>query len=614
MKEADRYLRENESLRSRLSRLSKASLRIIEDRDLDTVLQEIADEARSLTGARYAVVATLSESGEAEALLTSGLDDSEARRLWEIPGGLCFFEYLSAMADPLRVADFAAHARSVGLPEFLPPMPMSSLLAAPVRHRGAGVGHIYVARSGPGEEFSREDEETLVMFASQSALVISNARRLRDERRARADLETLIDTSPIGVVVFDARTGTPASFNREARRLADGLLGPGQSPEEVLDTLTIRRADGRETALPELPLARLMSAGESVRAEEMTLLAPGGGRVSVLVNATPIRSGGGVVESYVVTLQDLTELEELGRLRADFLAMASHELRAPLTSIKGSVATLRDLGPSLDPAETLQFHRIIEDQADHMQGLITDLLDVARIEVGALLVFPQPTDVDALVDQARITFLSRGEGHDVHVELQPDLPRATADRRRIAQVLDNLLSNAASHSPETSGIRVTAVLRGVHVEVCVADDGVGISAERLPLLFGRSSMLDGDDGEGGLARSGMGLAICKGIVEAHGGRIWAESDGPSLGARFTFTLPVVEETRYAESSEGAQPSSRRRSGRNRVRILAVDDDPQTLRHVRAALSEAGYEAIVTGNRRRWAASWRRRDPTWSFST
>ena len=361
--EADRLLRENEALRSRLSRLSRASLRITEDLELDVALQEVADEARSLIGARYAVIAIVDESGAAEHYTASGLTALDAQRLWDIPGGLRFFEYVSAMPDPLRVSDFAGHARSVGLPEFLPPMPMSALLAAPVRHRGEGVGHIYVAKSGPGEEFGVEDEETLVMFASQAALVISNARRLRDERRARADLETLIDTSPVGVVVFDARTGTPMSFNREARRLVASLGRPGQSPEEFLDTLTIRRSDGQETALPELPLARLMSAGETVRAEEMVLLAPGGGSVTVLINATPIISEGGEVETYVVTLQDLTELEELGRLRADFLAKASHELRAPLTSIKGSVVTMRGLGPYLDPAETLHFHRIIEDQA-----------------------------------------------------------------------------------------------------------------------------------------------------------------------------------------------------------------------------------------------------------
>ena len=95
---------------------------------------------------------------------------------------------------------------------------MGSFLAAPIRHGGAGVGNIYLARSDPGREFSQEDEETLVMFASQAALVIANARRHRDERRARGNLETLIDTSPIGVVVFDARTAAPVSINRETRR------------------------------------------------------------------------------------------------------------------------------------------------------------------------------------------------------------------------------------------------------------------------------------------------------------------------------------------------------------------------------------------------------------
>ena len=594
--EDDYLLLENQALRRRLSGLSRASLRITEDLDLDTALQEIADEARALTGARYAVIVALADSGEPERYTASGLDAQDAQRLWEIPGGMQFFEYLSALPEPLRVGDFAAHARSAGLPEFLPPMPMSALLAAPIPHRGTAVSHIFVARSESGEEFSEEDQETLVMFAAQAALVIANARRHRDALRAQSDLETLIDTSPIGVVVFDVKTGTAASFNREARRLAEGLLGPGQSPGEVLDTLTIRWADGREMALPDLPLAQLMIAGESARGEELTLLAPGGGRVSVLVNATPIRSERGEVETYVVTLQDLTELEETGRLRAEFLAMASHELRAPLASIKGSAATLRELAPSLDPAEAIQFYRIIEEQANHTQRLIGDLLDVARIEVGTLSVFPQPTGVAALVDQARNTFRSGGSRYDVHIVLPPDLPMVTADRRRIAQVLGNLLSNAARHSPESSDIRVSVAQRDVHVEFSVADDGVGIPAERLPFLFRKSSLLDGDDGGSGLGGSGLGLAICKGIVEAHGGRIWAESDGPGLGSRFAFTLPAAEPSGYTAPSEVALPSPRRgRSSRNRVRVLVVDDDPQTLRSVRSTLSEAGYAPTVTGD-------------------
>ncbi len=596
LKDADRLLRENEALRERLSRLSAASLRINESLDLDAVLQGALDSARSLTAARYGIITLLDAGGAVQDFLSSGMTEEEARRLWDTPDRMRIFDYLNALSEPLRIPDLLGLLRRSGFPEFHPPFPVDgalSFLSAPVFHRGERVANIFVGDREKGSEFTLEDENTLVMFASQAALVIANARRLRDERQARADLETLIDISPVGVVHFDARTGTPVSFNREARRLVADLGRPGQSPEEFLDTLTVRRADGQETALPELPLARLMSAGETVRAEEMVLLAPGGGSVTVLVNATPIRSDAGEVETYVVTLQDLTELEELGRLRADFLAMASHELRAPLTSIKGSVATMRDLGPSLDPAETLQFHRIIEAQADHMQGLITDLLDVARIEVGALSVFPQPSEVAALVDSSRNTFLSGGFRHDVLVDLQPDLPRVAADRRRIAQVLDNLLSNAARHSPESSDIRVTAVPKGVHVEVCIADDGVGIAAERLPRLFRRSSSLGG---EGGLSESGMGLAICKGIVEAHGGRIWAESDGPGLGARFTFSLPAVEASGYLAPAEAAlHPPRQGRSRRNRIRVLAVDDDPQTLRHVRGALAQADYETIVTGD-------------------
>ena len=599
MKEADRLPREIESLRERLSRLSEASQRINESLDFDQVLQGALDSARSLTGARHGVMTLLGDRGAPQDFLSSGLSGEESERLWLTPEGLRIFQALTNISEPMRVNDLEEHVRGLGFAGFATPMalgPVYPFLAAPMFHREVRVGHVFVGDKEDGEEFSLADEETLVMFASQAALVIANAGAHREERRARVDLETLIDTSPVGVVVFDARTGTPASFNREARRLTASLGRPGQPPEEFLDTLTIRRADGQETALPELPLARMMSAGETVRVEEMALLAPGGGSVSVLVNATPIRSDGGEVETYVVTLQDLTELEEVGRLRADFLAMASHELRAPLTSIKGSVATLRGLGQSLDPAETLQFHRIIEEQADHMQGLVTDLLDVARIEVGALSVFPQPTDVASLVDQARIAFLSGGDGHDVLVDIRPDLPVVTADRRRIAQVLGNLLSNAARHSPESSDIRVTAVQSDVHVEVCVADDGVGISAERLPRLFRKSSLLDGDGGGDRLAESGMGLVICKGIVEAHGGRIWAESDGPGLGTRFTFTLPAVEASAYVAPSEAAQPSPwQGRAGRNRLRVLVVDDDSQTLRYARDALSEAGYDPIVTGD-------------------
>ena len=115
------------------------------------------------------------------------------------------------------------------------------------------------------------------MAANGRIIEAASARRLRDEQRAGADPETLISTSPVGVVVFDARTGTPVSFNTEARRLSDGLWDPDQSPEQLLDVLTFRRGEGREVALAEFPLAQSRGMAETVRAEEIVIQAPTGG-------------------------------------------------------------------------------------------------------------------------------------------------------------------------------------------------------------------------------------------------------------------------------------------------------------------------------------------------
>ena len=132
----------------------------------------------------------------------------------------------------------------------------------------------------------------------------------------------------------------------------------------------------------------------------------------------------------------------------------------PLTSIKGSAATVLGSSTDLDPAVVRQFFRIIEEQADHMHGLVADLLDVARIETGTLPVSPEPAEVAALVDRARSTFISAGGRNNLVIEIEPDLPLVMADRLRIVQVIGNLLSNAARHSPESSAIRVSAVREG----------------------------------------------------------------------------------------------------------------------------------------------------------
>ena len=598
MKRSDELRRENKSLRDRLARLSEASLRISEDLDFNSVLQGVLDAARSLTGARYGVITLQDDAGIAEDFLSSGMTAEETDKLWELPDWPRHFEYLGRIPDPLRIPDLLGHIRSLGLPELQPPVEVSpkvSFLASPVLHLGVRVGTIYLAEKERGLEFTQEDEETLVLFASHAAMAIANARRHREEQRARADLETLIDTSPVGVVVFDAATGTPKLFNREARRIVDFLRKPDQTPEQLLEEIAFQRADGREVSLSEFPMSELLKVGETVRAEEIVMRVPDGRSVTTIVNATPILSGEGAVETVVVTLQDMAAVEELERLRAEFLAMVSHELRAPLSSIKGSAATVLGSATDLDPAVVRQFFRIIEDQADHMHDLVSDLLDVARIETGTLPVSPEPAEVAVLLDKAKNAFTNAEGTNTLEIDVDPALPLVMADRRRIVQVLGNLLSNAARHSPESSVVRVTAVNKDVHVDVSVADEGRGIPAESLPHLFRKFSSVQSEDRGGG--DTGLGLAICKGIVEAHGGRIWAESDGPGLGARFTFTLPTVEE---AGRAMGLPPGSmgswrrKRKEEEEMVRVLVVEDDAQALRYVRDTLAQSGYEPIVTG--------------------
>ena len=600
MEQPDQLYRDFEALQERLSLLSQASLRINESLDFDAVLQGALDSARSLTGARYGVMTLLDDGGGVRDFLSSGTTEEESEQLWLTPQGPGIFQALTGISEPVRIPDLAAHVHALGFSDFTIPLPVGvfSFLAAPMFHLGLRVGHVFVGYKDEGwAEFTQADEETLVMFAAQAALVIANAGAYREERRARADLETLVNTSPVGVVVFDARTGGMASVNREALRLVDSLREEGQTPEELLEVVTCVRGDGREVSLKDLPSAELFSAGETVRAEEIMLRVPDGRSVSVLLNATPIHSEEGELASFVVTLQDLTPWAEQERRRAEFLAMVSHELRTPLAAVKGSVDTLLEAAGELHPSETAQFHRIIRDQSDRMRHLIGDLLDVARIETGNLPVAPEPSELPALVEEAAGRFTAGGERHPLSVELPEDLPLVLADKLRVVQVLGNLLSNAAAYSPEGSPIVVSAVRDGLHVAVSVADKGRGIPAELLPELFRKFSRGQGDGISSGPDGSGLGLAICKGIVEAHGGRIRAESDGPGLGARFTFTLPMAETDASlapAPASGGSRRQGRGR-GRSRVRVLAVDDDPQALRYIRDVLTRAGYAPVVTGD-------------------
>ncbi len=598
--------RENDALRERLSGLREASLRISERMDFDTALQSVLDSARALTGARYGVIALLEEQGgagildvsQAQDILTSGLSPEE-QRLLAPPEGSGLIEYLATIPEAMRVPDLGGHIREQGLPAALLPSDMDSavpFLGVPIVQRNKRLGGISLAGGEGGRTFTQEDEDTLLTFSAQAALVIASARRYREEQRVRADLETFVETSPVGVAVFNTRSGAPVLVNHEASRMARNLNTAGHLPEELLSLTSLRRADGREVGLGRASLAQALGGGETVRAEEVVMSVENGGSVTALMNATPIHREDGTLESYIITLQDMTPVQEMGRLRAEFLAMVSHELRTPLTSVKGSITTLLDPSSALNAAERFQFHRIIDAQTERMRVLISDLLDVARIESGTLSTSPEPTDVAILVGEASEAFRSGGGKHPLQIDIAPDLPWVMADRPRLVQVLSNLLSNAARNSDESSPIRLAVTREDTHLEVSVSDEGRGIPTENLPHLFQKFFRSGGDEPGG----TGLGLAICRGIVEAHGGRISAESDGPGLGARFTFTIPTVEGAPPIprEASPGLTATTTatgKRAEPARPRILVVDDDPEALRYVRDTLLKSGYDPIVTGD-------------------
>ena len=555
--------------------LTAAILRIGASLDLDTVLKDVVESARELTGATYGVIATVDGLGRPRDFVTSGFTPGQHRAMEEWPDGPGLFEHLRDLAAPLRLPDLGAWIRSLGCSPF--PVPCGTFQATPMRHRGAAAGGFFLGGKDGG--FTDADEEVLVLFAAQAAAALANARAHREEQRARADLEALVETCPVGVVVLDAATGAPLSLNREARRIMAVLDVAESSGERLREAVVCRRGDGQEVTLADLGNAA------TVRAEEVEISVSGGKSVRTLVDATPIRAQGGAVERVVATLQDLAPFEALDRSRAEFLELVSHELRTPLAAIKGSAATALDGPRDPDRAELRQYLRIAGEQADRMDGLIGDLLDAGRIGAGVLPVDPAPEEPAALLERARSAFTGGGGRHAVVIDLPADLPRVMADSRRIVQVMNNLLANAARHSPETSPIRVAARRDGEEVEISVADAGEGVPPERLPHLFRRHAGIDGREGGG----SGLGLVICKGLVEAHGGRIRAESAGPGRGTCVMFTLPAAE----GESRAADVPASPGRGGGEKTPVLVVDDDPHALRQARDALAAAGYAPLST---------------------
>jgi len=251
------------------------------------------------------------------------------------------------------------------------------------------------------------------------------------------------------------------------------------------------------------------------------------------VMATPLEDGGGCL----LLLQDLTELRRLETVRRDFVANISHELRTPTASIKALAETLRD-GAIDDPTVAKDFLAKINAEVDKLTQMVQELGDLSRIESGEASIRKKPFDIAEAIEQVagRLKAQADRAGLSLGIEIASSLPQALGDRDRVEQVLVNLIHNAIKFTPPGGRVSVSAKAKGNSLLVSVTDTGVGISAEDLPRIFERFYKTDrARTGGGG---TGLGLAIAKHIVEAHSGRIWAES-AEGKGSIFSFTLPLA---------------------------------------------------------------------------
>lgn len=226
---------------------------------------------------------------------------------------------------------------------------------------------------------------------------------------------------------------------------------------------------------------------------------------------------------------------ELDQMKSDLLSTVSHELRTPLGSIKGYASTLIEHDGKLQADERREFLEIIDSEADRLRELIENLLDLSRIEAGVMRIDPAPVQLGGVASEVVRKAQLAAPGHEFVLDW-PEDPEIGADPRRVYQVLQNLVSNAVKYSPKGGCISVALVTSPRELTIVVSDEGLGIPSGELARVFDRFHRVGGDHART-IGGTGLGLAICKALVEAHGGRIWAESEGPNRGSRFIFSLP-----------------------------------------------------------------------------
>jgi signal transduction histidine kinase len=339
-----------------------------------------------------------------------------------------------------------------------------------------------------------------------------------------------IAAAPVGILWFEGPDGTRVAANARAEMLLGAPVQPDGGIHQHVGRLLY--PDGRACPPDDLPAARALR-GEIVHGAEMRVRAAGGQDVWVLVHAAPDRDAAGNVTGALVILDDVTALRELVRLDREWTVIIAHDLRQPVAVIVGYVELLARRLRDGDPALVRPLDHILSC-ARRLNRMINDLLDVSQIETNRLSLDRRRENLAVLIP----TIVERlGEvtaGHAVRLAVEPDLPLVRVDPSRIEQVLGNLLANAARYSYPGTDITVEVRRTGEGVEVIVRNTGDGIAPEEMPHLFARFHRTSTGAARHGL---GLGLYICRGLIEGHGGRLWAEST-PGETTAFHFSLPA----------------------------------------------------------------------------
>ena len=351
-------------------------------------------------------------------------------------------------------------------------------------------------------------------------------------------LHEVLDQCPIGIVLCHGTTCGCCELNRHAQRLLG--LPSGMAPPSL-----VFRDDHDVLPAAEHPVARA-HRGERLSGLMLSLQRVCGEFVPVLVDAAPIRmESGGPVQGAIVVFQDITVLKQLDRLRAEWNAVIAHDLRQPLNAIALNAQLIAR--KKKDTADVGRPVEQIASSARRLNRMINDLLDLSRLEARQLKLIRQPVDLTSLVHVSveRIAAEAPDRRFDVH--LPTDLPVIQIDADRIVQVLDNLLSNAIKYGAAETPIEIEVRLRDLDLLVSVVNQGAGIAPEDLPHLFQRFHRV-GKDQQSHIKGVGLGLYIVQQLIEAHGGRVQAEST-PGGKTTFRFTLP-----RSPTEAPLAQPS------------------------------------------------------------